>query len=112
MPSVAIRGLMFCNKGQAVNQTKSVWRPFHKPKWWDVFKQTQHNTLTATDLFKGNANINGHYDHVVFHASECPPHLCLTVSPWFVFLFVKFEGQGGKQILYFLPFCTCLNTAC
>lgn len=58
MPSVAIRGLMFCNKGQAVNQTKSIWRPFHKPKWWDVFKQTQQNTLTAMDLFKGNLEID------------------------------------------------------
>ena len=57
MPSVAIRGLMFCNKGQAVNQTKSIWRPFHKPKWWDVFKQTQQNTFTAMDLFKGILNI-------------------------------------------------------
>ena len=56
-PSVAIRGLMFCNQGQTVNQTKRVWRPLHKPKWWDVFKQTRHNIFTATDLFKGNTTV-------------------------------------------------------
>ena len=44
---------MFCNQGKAANQAKNVWRPLHKPKWWDVFKQTRHNMSAATELFKG-----------------------------------------------------------
>lgn len=55
--SVAIRGLMFCNRGQAVNQTKNVWRPLHKPKWWDIFKRTRQNASTAMDHFKGGLNM-------------------------------------------------------
>ena len=44
---------MFCNQGRGVSQTKNVWRPLHKPKWYDVLKQTRHNNSTALDLFTG-----------------------------------------------------------
>ncbi|XP_028403671.1 cell cycle checkpoint protein RAD17-like isoform X2 [Dendronephthya gigantea] len=74
-PSVAIRGLMFCNQRKATNQAKNVWRPLHKPKWWDVLKQTRHNMSTATDLFKGHSRNAGQ-----FHC-EYLPYLALTDVP-------------------------------
>ena len=70
MPSVAIRGMMFCNQGQTVNQNKRVWRPFHKPKWWDICKQTRYNTSTATDLFKGSLNVS----------QLIPATICVTLN--------------------------------
>lgn len=74
-PSLAIRGLMFCNKGRSSTQGKSSWRPLHKPQWYTVFKQTRNNILTAMDLFPG------HCRNAKQLQCEIIPYLALTDVP-------------------------------